>query len=316
MRVGVLGPGGVGGLLAAVFARQGDPVVCIASESTCEQLRVAGLSVHSERMGDFSVRVDATPILEMPVDVCLVTVKATQLEGALDRLPIGALGDALVVPLLNGIEHLDLLRDRYGAAVVAATIRVESTRIAPGEIESTSPFVAVEIGLSSGTEAIHFQQVRAFGAHLAAAGVDVEFREDEQSMMWGKLAFVAPLALLTTHKAAPVGVIRTKYRTELLTLVDEVVTVAEKDGARIAPEKLLRLLDNAPEMMQSSMQRDAAAGRRIEIEAIGGAILRAAKRLEVSVPLTTKLVEELRRDTTHKSTSVDPAVPDRVSPLV
>ena len=94
MRVGVLGPGGVGGLLAAVFARQGDPVVCIASESTCEQLRVAGLSVHSERMGDFSVRVDATPILEMPVDVCLVTVKATQLEGALDRLPIGALGDA------------------------------------------------------------------------------------------------------------------------------------------------------------------------------------------------------------------------------
>ncbi|MGB9113493.1 MAG: 2-dehydropantoate 2-reductase [Acidimicrobiales bacterium] len=296
MKVAVLGPGGVGGLLAGVLARHRDAVVCIASTSTCEQLRTAGISVRSQLLGDFTVNVDATSTLQAPIDVCLITVKATQLETALERVPRGALGDALVVPLLNGIEHLDLLRERYGASVVPATIRVESTRSAPGKIESASPFITVELGLPIETEAVQSQRIRAFGAHLIAAGVDTEIRDDVQTMMWGKLSFLAPVALLTTHESAPVGDIRTTFRTDLLTLVDEVVAVAQKDGARVEAQSIVRLLDSVPDAMRSSMQRDAAAGRGIEIDAIGGAILRAAKRLDVAVPLATKLVKDLSRN--------------------
>ena len=127
-----------------------------------------------------------------------------------------------------------------------------------------------------------------------AAGLDVEIRSDEALMLWGKLGFLAPLALLTTHEKTSAGEVRTKHRSSLLSVVHEVAEVAREAGAPIDEQATLKLFDSVPESMQSSMQKDAAAGRTTEIEAIGGAILRAAERLGVEVPVTTKLVAEIR----------------------
>lgn len=294
MKVGVLGPGGVGGLLAGLLARQGHEVVCIAGESTCERLRADGITVRSARFGDFTVAVGASPMLVSPVDVCFVTVKATQLEAALERVQPPAVGEGVVVPFLNGIEHLAVLRQRYGNAVLPATIRVEATRVSPGQIEHASPFVTVELGLADDAPPVWADSVRALQKHLAAAGMDVETRNDELTMMWGKLCFLAPLALLTTHASAPAGVVRTTCRTELVAVIDEVSAVARAAGAHVDSASVLTLFDRLPETMQSSMQRDAAAGRSLEIEAIGGAILRAGARHHVGTPVTAKLVAELR----------------------
>src|SRR5918997_437510 len=146
LRVAVLGPGGVGGLLAALLARAGAAVTCLASATTTERVRTDGIRVESGQFGDFTTPVDATERLAEPVDVLLVTVKATQLDEALERAPADVLGDALVVPLLNGVEHVDHLRRRYPrAGVVPATIRVESTRTAPGVVQHGSPFVTVDL---------------------------------------------------------------------------------------------------------------------------------------------------------------------------
>ena len=80
------------------------------------------------------------------MDVCFVTVNATQLASALDRVPLETLADALLVPYLNGVEHVAVLRDRFPSApVAAATIRVESTRVTAGVIEHSSPFAAIEV---------------------------------------------------------------------------------------------------------------------------------------------------------------------------
>ncbi|MGH3436589.1 MAG: ketopantoate reductase family protein [Sciscionella sp.] len=294
MKVAVLGPGGVGGLLAAVLARHGDDVRCIASESTSAGIRERGISVRSKRFGDFTAKVDASPVLGEPVDACLVTVKATQLDAALQRVPVAAIDDGVVVPFLNGVEHVALLRARYGDAVVPAAIRVEAERISVGEIEHASPFAAVELALDNDAADSHARRVATLRAHLAAAGVDVEIRSDEQTMLWGKLGFLAPLALLTTHVSAPAGVVRTTYRDELLAVAQEVAAVATAAGARIDSDVALRYFDSVPATMRSSMQRDAAAGRSIEIEAIGGAVLRAAGRFQVPVPHTERLVADLR----------------------
>src|SRR3954464_2889483 len=145
-RFAVLGPGGVGGLLAALLARSGAAVTCLAGGSTAQAIATSGSRVESGQFGDFVVRVAAAERLSDPVDVCLVTVKATQLADALDRLPPDVVGSALIVPLLNGVEHVDLLRQHYpDATVVPATIRVESSRTAPGVIRHDSPFVSVEL---------------------------------------------------------------------------------------------------------------------------------------------------------------------------
>ena len=293
MNAAVLGPGGVGGLLAALLARRGDRVVCIARPSTCERLLADGVSVQSKRFGGFKASVEAAPELRSPVDVCFVAVKATELGSALDRVSRRSLGNALIVPFLNGVEHIAALREKYGEAVVPATIRVEATRVSPGVIEQASPFAFIELGVT-GSDAARGKNIRSLAQHLVAAGLDVEMRSDEGLMLWGKLGFLAPLALLTTHEKTTAGEVRTKNRSSLLSVVHEVAEVARKAGAPIDEQATLKLFDSVPAGMQSSMQKDAAAGRTTEIEAIGGAILRAAERLGVEVPVTAKLVADIR----------------------
>jgi 2-dehydropantoate 2-reductase len=294
IKVAILGPGGVGGLLGAVLARQGHEVVCIARESTCDVLAEKGISLRSKRFGNFSVKVQASPTLGSRVDVCLIAVKATQLVSALDRIPRDALGRGLMVPFLNGIEHVETLRNRYGNMVVPATIRVETSRVSSGIIEHASPFAAVEFALGREADSARSADVHSLKHHLSTAGLDVEIRPDESSMLWGKLGFLAPLALLTTHENAPAGIVRSAHRPALLAVIHEVTEVARHAGAQVDEQAIVKLFDGIPETMQSSMQRDAAAGRSIEIEAIGGAILRAAQRFKVHVPVTTKLVADLR----------------------
>jgi 2-dehydropantoate 2-reductase len=294
IKVAVLGAGGVGGLLGAVLARQGHDVVFIAREATCDLIVEQGVSVRSKRFGNFAVKVQATPALHSRVDVCLVAVKATQLNSAVDRVPRDALGRSLIVPFLNGIEHIATLRNRYGNMVVPATIRVEAARVLPGIIEITSPFAFVELALAKDSGSARSTDVYALKHHLGVAGLEVEIRQDELSMLWGKLCFLAPLALLTTHENAPAGVVRSARRQDLLAVIHEVAEVANCAGARVDQQAVTKLFDSIPETMQSSMQRDVAAGRSTEIDAIGGAILRAAAQLKVKIPVTARLVADLQ----------------------
>jgi len=122
----------------------------------------------------------------------------------------------------------------------------------------------------------------------------VRVRDDELAMLWDKFSLLAPMALLTTHECANVGVVRTKRRAEAIALIGEVASVAAADGIHIDPEGILRLMDSVHESMESSMQRDQAAGRAIELDALGGAMLRRARKAGIPVPLTERLVNELQ----------------------
>src|SRR3954470_16704127 len=182
--VAVLGPGGVGGLLAALLARTGATVTCLAGASTVAVLNRDGIRVESGLFGDFTVPVRAAERLADTVDVVLLTIKATQLDEALDRLPADVVGSALVVPLLNGVEHVDLLRRRYpDATVVPATVRVESTRTAPGVVHHGTPFVTVDLAQDD-------EAVRRFAAELEQAGVTVRISDDPATVLWSKLTFL------------------------------------------------------------------------------------------------------------------------------
>lgn len=290
LRVAVLGPGGVGGLLAALLTREGNSVEVLAGESTVQEIAERGLRVESRLFGDFQVSVDSATRLDRAVDACLIAVKSTQLRDALERVPAEAIGEALVVPFLNGIEHMELLRTVYPpSSVAAATVRVETARVAPGHIRHSSPFALVEIAASADNR----ERVERIAAQLTSAGLSVSVRDDETAMLWDKLSLLAPLALLTTHERANLGVIRRRRRADLLAVISEVAAVAAADGASVDPEAVARLLDAAPETMESSMQRDQAAGRPLEIDAIGGVVIRRADRAGISVPVTARLVKEL-----------------------
>ncbi|WP_458243521.1 ketopantoate reductase family protein [Streptomyces sp. MAI_2237] len=292
LTVAVLGPGGIGGLVAGLLARAGHPVICLAGEETVQVLRRDGIRVRSGRFGDFTARVEADTVLREPVDACLVAVKHTALEAALDRVPPQALGDGLLVPFLNGVEHPAALRARYGPGPVApAVIRVESTRVAPGVIEHGSPFA--EIDLTG--EGVDRERLGALALALEAAGPVTRVLDDETAALWAKMSFLAPFALLTTLHAVPLGDVRTRHRDELTALVEETAAVSRACGGPTDPAQAMARYDAFPPQTRSSMQRDAEAGRPLELDAIGGALLRAADRHGVSVPVAARVVRELTR---------------------
>jgi 2-dehydropantoate 2-reductase len=290
-RVAVLGPGGVGGLVAALLARRGDRVTCLAPAATAAHLAAHGLELRSPTLGDARVPVQAATRLDHPVDVCFVTVKATQLAAAVEAVPAGTLGHGLVVPFLNGIDHVAWLRGRYPPdQVVAGTIAVESTRLGPGLIEHASPFARVELAVGK----VPRGRVEELGARLAETGLDVTVRDDEAGALWTKLAVLAPIALTTTWAAAPFGEVRAGHWDEAVAVAREIVAAARADGVELDEAATIGLLERVPDTMRSSMQKDAAAGRPIELDAIGGAVLRAAERAGTDAPVTARLVAELQ----------------------
>jgi 2-dehydropantoate 2-reductase len=279
VRHAVLGTGGIGGLIAAALARAKREVVLLMRPETLE--RYAGrLAVESAVLGSFNVEVPAAAKLERQVDALWVAVKAMQLETALQLAPAEVVGAATVVPLLNGVDHIASLRERY-ENVVAGAIRVESERVSPWRIRQTSPFLRVEL---AGGESL--------ADELRACGIETRVRDDEQTLLWEKLVFLAPLALATTAFDATLGGIRNDERYRRCQ--GETLAVARAEGAQIDADALRALASAAPDSMKSSMQKDVAAGRSPELDAIAGPILRGGERHDLSVAATQELVRLVR----------------------
>jgi 2-dehydropantoate 2-reductase len=285
-RVGVLGAGAVGGMLAVLLTEAGHEVTVLASEPTSTAINVGGLALRSDRFGDRQVRVSARPYLTAPVDILFVAVKAPDLLAALDRVPAALLTDAAVAPLLNGVDHVGLLRAALPqTAVVPMTVSVEATRVAPGVIEHVSPFV--EYALAAERERARVDPETL----LREAGLDVDASApDEATLLWRKLSFLAPLALLTTRAGQPLGPARDAHPDVLDALVGEVVAAAATAGAEIDPAAVGKRLRGLPEGMRSSMLKDAIAGATLELDAIAGPILRAAPH---GAPVTRAVVTEI-----------------------
>src|SRR6185295_12939889 len=130
-------------------------------------------------------------------------------------------------------------------------------RVAAGRIEHTSPFSWIEVA----SDTVPRERVEALAGQLRRAGLEVTVRDDETALLWDKLAFLAPLALLTTHAGAPAGVVRERRRDELEAVIGEVAAVASAAGAPVDPAKILSMFDRVPAGMKSSMQRDVEANR-------------------------------------------------------
>jgi 2-dehydropantoate 2-reductase len=285
--IAVLGPGGVGGFLAAALARAGADVVVVAREPTAAAIAENGIEVRSVRLGDFTARPRAVASLTEPVEVLIVAPKATGLRASLARV---AAVPGLVVPLLNGLDHMAVLRERFGAGRVAAgAIRIESTRTAPGVIEHTSPFLRVD--LAADDAALH-PGLEALAARVRAAGISVEIGASEAQIMWAKLVRLNALACTTSALDKPVGFIRgdPEWRPILIACLDETAAVANADGAQIDPAAALAEVDAVHPELETSMQRDIAAGREPELDAIPGSVLRAAARHGLTCPTVERLV--------------------------
>jgi len=284
----ILGAGGIGGLMGACLVHSGAGVTMVVRRETVATFpRVLHLE---SPFGDFNAEVACSS--EVPrCDVLWLATKATQLESALASL---SHPDSVntIVPLLNGIDHLKLLRSRYGQAkVIAATIAVESERVAPGHIIHRTPFVRLNV--STAGQALLGPTLD----ELRKIGFECKFIADEATLMWSKIVFLAPFALTTTASDRTTGAVIAdrQWRSQLESCVREACSVAIAEGAKLDADAVIAAMMEMPPNMRSSMQKDVAQGNPPELEAIAGPIINGARRRGFPAPVTASLVAAIER---------------------
>src|SRR6202049_83076 len=284
MRHAILGAGGVGGLIGVALAMSGESVTLVLRPEALKDYP-AELSLESP-LGSFSVPVDRVASVAAPYDVLWITVKATHLVAALRSVTVDPEKLGAVVPLLNGIDHVALLRARFGHdRVVPASIGVEAERVAPGRIIHRG--MAVRLSFSSIGESRLASTVEEFKKF----GFTCQFVEDEMKILWTKLSFLAPFALTTSAAGLTIGEVNGDpvWRKRLEAGVRGVAAVGPASGTPLDAATIIGFFDKTPQGGRSSMQKDVAAGKAPELDGIAGPILRIAKDHGIDVPVTRQV---------------------------
>jgi 2-dehydropantoate 2-reductase len=222
--------------------------------------------------------------------VLIIATKASGLEPALERIQAEP---EIVVPLLNGLDHMVPLRARFGwPRVAAGVIRIESDRPAPARIVQTSPFLRVDLASDDPALIEPLEQLRAT---LELAEIPATVSDREAQILWSKLVRLNALASTTSASGHRLGFIRSdpEWRVALEGCVNEAAAVGNADGAEIDPAATIAELEEAHAELGSSMQRDIDAGREPELDAIQGAVLRAGKRHDLECPTIARLAAEI-----------------------
>jgi len=288
MKHAILGAGAIGGLAGTALASLGEEVTVIVRP---EKLAGYPKSLTLERpQGPIRTSAKAAAALTEAVDVLWIATKTYQLQTALEvvhTLP------ACVVPLLNGVDHVEILRARFGRdCVVPATIAVEAEKIAPGRFLQRSP--VVRLNLSASGEPL----LGGIIGRLGDLGFTWLFVQNEQTLLWSKLCFLAPFALVTSVSGMNKGEIlaHAAWKHKLASAIAEACAVARAIGAEVDPPQPQAIFDNMPPGMRSSMQKDLAAGHQLELDAIAGPIVHGGERYDIDVSTTVGLVAAIRSE--------------------
>lgn len=283
--IAVLGIGGVGGMLAV---RTG--AVCVASDGTAAAIAEGGLRLVT---GEEELVAQPRVVTELAerVSVLVVAVKAYALRSALARIAPESVAGAVVLPLLNGLEHLETIRSALPeATVVAGSIgRFEAFSPRRGLVHQRSAGALVTAASDTLTES----ELRRFVAPLDAPGIQLALGTSERAVLWEKAARLAVLAAATIASGAPAGTLKQEpWRGRLVAALDEACSVARVDGVALAPAEQWAIIEAMQPELTTSAARDAAAGRETELDAITGAVVRAGERLGVPTPELALLLAE------------------------
>ena len=290
MKIAMVGAGGVGAYLGGLLERAGHQVALIGRREHLRALRESGLRVESVH-GDFTLRpalATDRPQEVGPVELVIFTVKTYDTDPAAESARPLVGPDTAVLPLQNGVESVARLARHFGAGRVlggAAWIVVSVAE--PGLIRQESQVRRIVFGEMDGRET---ERVRAIRETLATSGFTVEVTDRIETVLWTKLLFIASIGGLTSLMRAPVGPIlaHAGSRALLRRAMEEVEAVARARRLPLNPrvvDQTMAFAQTLEPATTSSMQRDVAAGRRSEHDALNGAVARAGRESGVPTPI-------------------------------
>lgn len=292
-----MGAGGLGGYFGGLLARAGHEVGFVARGAHLAALREHGLRVRSVH-GDFelSVRAAADPAELAPAELVLFCVKTYDTEAAARQLQGTLAPGGAVLTLQNGIGNAEQIDAILGAGTaLAGAAHIESAIGEPGVIVQSSPIRRITFGELDGRRSERAERILAV---LRGADIEAILTEQVQTVLWTKLLFIAAMAGLTTLTRRTLGEVLAFPPTRRLfrAVLVEGQAVAEATGVELPPnvvEEVERTaMGMAPEM-RSSMQKDLERGRKLEIEALNGAIVRLGERHGVPTPVNAVIYAAL-----------------------
>ena len=288
MRIVVMGSGGTGGYFGAKLARAGEDVTFVARGAHLSALRASGLRVKSAVEGDWTVRAPAVDRVDglPPADLVLFCVKSFDTEEAagLIRPVVGpATG---VLSIQNGVDNEEKLGRALGPGhVLGGAVRVFATIESPGVIAHTFGGHLI-FGEMDGRVS---ERARGFLAACQKASIPVELVTEVQRALWDKYVFLTTHAGMTALTRCPAGVLRAvpEVRELYRRIVTEIVAVGRAAGAPVHDDMLeqgMSFLDGVAPNAYSSLHHDLTQGKRLELEALHGHVVRLAERHRVPAP--------------------------------
>jgi 2-dehydropantoate 2-reductase len=291
MKILIVGAGSTGGYFGARLMQAGRDVTFLVRPARAAALREAGLQVLSPR-GDFKVtpKLVLAGAIDGPFDVVLVTVKAFGLAAAIEDFAPAIGPDTLILPVLNGMKHVDDLQARFGAErVVGGVCRVSTMLDDHGRIVHLAPMHELIYGELDGRRSARIEALHAF---MSDAGFDAQLSTHIAQDLWNKWIMLATLGGICTLARANVGEIAaTDGGGEFVrAFFAEAVAVATAAGFAPGPQAIdftLGVLTAAGSPLTSSMYRDLVAGERVEADQILGDMRARARRAGLATPLVS-----------------------------
>jgi 2-dehydropantoate 2-reductase len=288
MRILVVGAGSTGGYFGGRLAQAGRDVTFLVRPERAARLQADGLQILSPH-GDVTLtpRLVTAAGLDGPFDAVLLTVKAFSLDAAMDDIAPAVGPETMILPVLNGMGHVDRLAARFGErAVIGCVCKVATSLDDRGRIVQLAPFQELIYGEMSGAPSDRTERLDAV---MQGAGFDARLSLTIVREMWEKWVLLATMGGITCLMRGTVGEIEAAGGVPfVLRFLDEVVATVTAAGHPPSEAFLthtLTLLTRKGSTLTSSMYRDLQEGRPVEADQIIGDLLAHARRLDVPTPL-------------------------------
>lgn len=289
LKFAIFGSGGVGGYFGGRLAQAGQDVVFIARGRHLAEITESGLRVDSIG-GDFLVKpakATDSPQSVGEADVVVIATKAWQLGESLEQLNCLVGERTMILPLLNGIEHIDLLVNSFGNRVLGGLCRISSFVAGPGHITHVAVKPSITFGELNNEKSGRIQELcQVFSA---IDGIVVEVPEDIRAAMWEKFVFICSTSGVGAVARQPMDVFRAvpESRIMLESALREVENIARVKNVALPFDlvaTLIKRIDGLPDGMFASMQKDIMEGRPSELDAQTGAVIRLGRALGIPTP--------------------------------
>jgi 2-dehydropantoate 2-reductase len=307
MKVLILGAGAIGGYLGGRLTDAGLDVTLLVRPARKAQLDADGLQIRSV-YGDLNIRVKTVTADEVttPYDIVIVTAKAYDLESAIAAITPAVGPDTMVLPILNGIGHINTLNAAFGPErILAGTVQISALRMPDGSIEHKNDWRWLRFGEQEG--GLSDRVIALRDALAAAEGLEPVALENAMQGMWEKFVHLATAAGMTCLMRANAGqIVRSDEGAELFQhFLETTAEVARRSGYPPSDTFMAnyrKLFADPHSGYATSMLRDVEAGNQTEGEDILGLLLSTAREHGIDEPLfkaayaSIRAHEERRQD--------------------